>query len=286
MQPSDVSAVVCTLNSIESIQACLESLRGADVGELIVVDAQSTDGTREVAHEIADRVLTDPGQGLGQARNVGIENTRLPLILNMGSDNIMPPGQLPKMIRDLVDNKHQGVSARTLIEGRGFVSDGLNAWRAGRFVPGPAQVIGTPSLFDGDLLRVNPYDRSRIYSDDSELCERWTREFGATFGISSAYVFETGKATWDEVVIRCRMYGISDREVFDTGSRSGWTKARKLESLLHPLKSDLLKPLENLPAGQAIKNAPFLAAFAAMRYGCWVQSALRGTAQASKSSSS
>ena len=286
MQPSDVSAVVCTLNSIESIQACLESLREAGVGELIVVDAQSTDGTREVANAFADQVLSDQGLGLGQARNVGIENTRLPLILNMGSDNIMPPGQLPKMIQDLVDNKHQGVSARTLIEGRGFVSDGLNSWRAGRFVPGSAQVIGTPTLFDGDLLRVNPYDPSRIYSDDSELCERWTREFGATFGISSAYVFETGKATWDEVVIRCRMYGISDREVFDTGSRSGWTKARKLESLLHPLKSDLLKPLENLPAGQAIKNAPFLAAFAAMRYGCWVQSALRGTAQASKSSSS
>lgn len=285
MQPNDVSAVVCTLNSIESIRACLESLRKAGVGELIVVDAQSTDGTREVAHEIADQVLTDPGQGLGKARNVGIENTRLPLILNMGSDNVMPIGQLQQMIQDLLDNKHQGVSARTLLEGRGFVSDGLNAWRAGRFVPGPALVIGTPTLFEGDLLRANPYDPSRIYSDDSELCERWSREFGATFGISSAFVLETGKATWNEVVVRCRMYGISDREVFDTGSKSGWTKSRKLQSLFHPLKSDLVKPLERLPAGEAVKNAPFLAAFTAMRYGFWVQSALRGTAQASKFSS-
>ena len=285
MQPSDVSAVVCTLNSIEGIQACLESLRESGVGELVVVDAQSIDGTRDVAYALADQVLSDPGDGLGQARNVGIENTRLPLILNMGSDNIMPPGQLPKMIQDLIDSKHQGVSARTLIEGRGFVSDGLNAWRAGRFVPGPARVIGTPTLFDGDLLRANPYDPNRIYSDDSELCERWSREIGATFRISSAFVLETGKATWGEVVVRCRMYGISDREVFDIGSRSGWTKARKLQSLLHPLKSDLVKPLENLPTGQAVKSAPFLTAFAAMRYGFWMQSALLGTAQASKSAS-
>lgn len=285
MQPSDVSAVVCTLNSIESIQACLESLREAGVGELIVVDAQSTDGTREVANAFADQVLSDPGLGLGQARNVGIENTRLPLILNMGSDNIMPPGQLPKMIQDLIENKHQGVSARTLIEGRGFVSDGLNAWRAGRFVPGPARVIGTPTLFDGDLLRVNPYGPSRIYSDDSELCERWSREIGATFCISSAFVLETGKATWDQVVVRCRMYGISDREVFSTGDKSGWTTARKIQSLLHPLKSDLVTPLKQLPARQAIRNAPFLAAFATMRYGFWLDSAVRGTTQASKRSS-
>ena len=285
MQPNDASAVVCTLNSIESIRACLESLREAGVGELIVVDAQSTDGTCGIAHEIADQVLTDPGQGLGQARNLGILSTRLPLILNMGSDNVMPSGQLPLMIRDLLDNSHQGVSARTLIEGQGFVSDGLNAWRAGRFVPGPAEVIGTPTLFDGDLLRAHPYDPSRAYSDDSELCERWSREFGATFGISPAFVLETGKATWNEVVVRCRMYGISDREVFDTGRKSGWTKSRKFQSLLHPLKSDLVKPLKHLPVGQAVKNAPFLASFAAMRYGFWVQSAVRGTSQASKSAS-
>ncbi len=91
MKPRDVSAVVCTKNSISGIERCLTSLRVAGVDQIIVVDAHSTDGTREVANSAADIVLEDPGMGLGNARNIGIARTTQPLILNMGSDNVMPP---------------------------------------------------------------------------------------------------------------------------------------------------------------------------------------------------
>ena len=98
-QPGDVSAVVCTMNSIASIEPCLQSLKDAGVGEIIVVDASSTDGTRAIADQLADTVLTDPGTGLGNARNVGIAQTSKPLILNMGSDNVLPPDQLDWSLR-------------------------------------------------------------------------------------------------------------------------------------------------------------------------------------------
>lgn len=272
MRPHDVSAVVCTMNSIKSIRRCLESLRRAGVGEVLVVDAQSIDGTREVAEEFADRVLTDSGQGLGQARNLGIEGTRLPLILNMGSDNVMPQDQLPILIRDLLDNRHRGVSARTLVEGNGFVAEGMNAWRTARFSPGPAPIIGTPSLFEGDLLRASPYDPSRRYSDDSELCERWVRDFQATFGISSAYVLEIGKATWPEVVLRCQMYGSSDAEIYRHGCMNGWSARRKVQSLLHPLRVDFVSPLRKSSWEKKFANAPFLLMFSLMRYFYWLTS--------------
>lgn len=272
--PDDVSAVVCTLNSRSAIERCLTSLRDSGVGELIVVDAHSTDGTREVVQRLADMVLDDPGIGLGPARNIGIAVTTRALVLNMGSDNVMPPGQLQRMIDDLQEQGVQGVSARTLIEGSDYVAYGLNAWRTGRFVPGPAAVIGTPTLFVGDLLRGHPYDASRRFSDDSELCERWARERGARFAISRAYVLEVGKASWDEVVVRCRMYGISDEEVFSSGRRSGWSLARQARSLLHPVRADLVEPLARLGLRQALTSAPFLTAFAAMRYGYWGRAAV------------
>ena len=88
-------------------------------------------------------------------------------------------------------------------------------------------MIGTPTLFVGDLLRTHPYDPTRRFSDDSELCERWTREFSARFAISNAYVLEVGKSSWDEVVVRCRMYGISDEEIFSLGRDSGWSLLRQ-----------------------------------------------------------
>ena len=272
--PADVSAVVCTMNSISGIERCLESLRQAGVGELLVVDAHSTDGTRQVAERLADRVLEDPGTGLGNARNVGIAETTGALILNMGSDNVMPEGQLERMIATLDDGDYQGVSAQTLIEGDDYPSRGLNAWRRGRFVPGPATVIGTPTLFIGDLLRAQPYDPDRVFSDDSELCERWHREFGAHFAISDAAVLEIGKTSWNEVVIRCRMYGISDAEVFRHGSEDGWDARRKGLSLLHPLRADLLTPVRRLPATEAVAATPFLVAFTGMRYAYWARTAL------------
>lgn len=274
MQPSDVSAVVCTMNSISGIERCLHSLKREGVGELIVVDARSTDGTRELAEELADLVLEDPGTGLGNARNVGIARTTKPLILNMGSDNVMPNGQLQRMIDALERGQYQGVSARTIIEGTDYASMGLNAWRKGRFIPGPASVIGTPTLFDGDLLRANPYDPTRVFSDDSELCERWAAQFGATFAISDAYVTEIGKTSWKEVQIRCCMYGISDEEVFRIGRAQGWSPARQLKSLAHPARADFVRPLAHLPLAEAIAAAPFLGAFTAMRYGFWARAAL------------
>lgn len=271
----DVAAVVCTMNSGISVRECLTSLRAAGVGELIVVDAGSTDGTREIAHELADQVVDDPGIGLGNARNVGVAITTATYVLNMGSDNVMPAGELDRMLDYLTSRDLQGVSAQTFISGDDFVSRGLNDWRRGRFLPGPSAVIGTPTLFVGERLRSHPFDASRRFSDDSELCERWSHEFGARFAISDAHVLEIGKTSWAEVVVRCRMYGISDAEVFAVGSREGWSLRRKLSSLLHPARVDLYRPLRNLPALDALRSAPFLAGFTAMRYASWARTAAR-----------
>jgi glycosyltransferase involved in cell wall biosynthesis len=272
--PSDVSAVVCTLNSIASIEQCLKSLRASGAGELIVVDAGSTDGTREIANAMADQVLDDPGTGLGNARNVGIAKTTKKFILNMGSDNVMPDGQLQLMLDDLVNQDVQGVSAGTGIAGDDYIAFGLNGWRQGRFPPGPVAIIGTPTLFLGDLLRANPYDPTRKFSDDSELCERWARDFGAKFAISSARVLEIGKTSWGEVVARCHMYGVSDAEVFSIGSQTGWGLRRKLKSVLHPARVDFVEPLTRLDAIAGLKTAPFLTAFTTLRYYYWVRSTI------------
>jgi glycosyltransferase involved in cell wall biosynthesis len=261
------------MNSISGIERCLTSLKAAGVGQIIVVDAYSTDGTRQVAEKHADLVLEDEGKGLGNARNIGIQQTQGTLILNMGSDNVLPPDQLDIMIATLTQENLHGVSAQTRIEGSNYPSKGLNAWRQGRFRPGSAAVIGTPTLFIGEMLRAHPYDPSRTFSDDSELCERWATQFNSRFAISKAEVLEIGKTSWREVFIRCRMYGISDAEIFTQGISQGWNAKRKIRSVLHPLKSDLLTPMGHLPVTQAVTAAPFLLSFTAARYHYWARAA-------------
>ena len=269
-QPSDVSAVVCTKNSIASVEPCLQSLRNAGTGEIIVVDASSTDGTRAVADALADRVLEDPGTGLGQARNLGIAASSRDFILNMGSDNVMPPDQLQRMLSTLTRESVDGVSAQTRIAGSGYIAFGLNTWRSGRFRPGPTSVIGTPTLFRGDLLRAAPFNPDRSFSDDSELCERWKRDFDATFAISDAYVYEQGKVSFHELWVRCRMYGISDAEIYRNGVRSGWSTKRRIASLMHPVRRDVLDPISHGNFGQRLLAVPFLLGFVFLRYGSWI----------------
>ena len=271
--PTDVSAVVCTRNSISGIRECLESLRASGVGQVIVVDAHSTDGSREVAEILADLVISDPGIGLGNARNLGIAQTTGALILNFGSDNVIAPSSLIELLHEFEEANVHGMSTQTRIEGDDYLSAGLNAWRKGRFLPGPATVIGTPTLFIGDLLRQFPYDSSRRFSDDSELCERWAKQFNARFAISNVEVMEVGKTTWPEFKTRARMYGISDAEIFHQGSTTqNWSVHRKLKSLLHPIRVDFLHPARNLPIMDAVRFTPYFLAFTSIRYRSWIAS--------------
>ena len=265
-----ISAVVCTKNSIKSVADCLRSLRDAGVDEIIVVDAHSFDGTREVAQELADVVLTDPGVGLGFARNLGIARSVGHWVLNMGSDNVMPPGQLDRMINALADGSLAGVSAQTRILGKGYLAFGLNAWRSSRFPSGPATVIGTPTLFPGDLLRTDPFDENCAFSDDSELCERWSWSRGSKFAIADAYVIEVGKVSFEDVWTRARMYGHSDAEIYRRGTKRGWSLTRRLRSIIHPIRVDLFSPLVSLPPSKAIAALPFLSTFSTMRYLGWL----------------
>lgn len=268
--PQDVSVVVCTLNSESGIRACLQSVEDSGVGEIIVVDARSTDRTPEIASQFANLILEDPGTGLGNARNIGIAQTSGALILNMGSDNVMPPGELVKMIDYLEKGEYQGVSARTKIVGSNYVAQGLNVWRKGRFPSGSNPIIGTPTLFLGETLRAFPYDAQRKFSDDSELCERWAREFNAKFAISDAEFLEVGKASWPEVKIRAQMYGVSDHEVFSQGVAAGWSLGRRFKSLRHPFTADVFLPMKNTHTIEGLKALPFLLAFAGYRYTGWL----------------
>ena len=135
-------------------------------------------------------------------------------------------------------------------------------------------------MFRGDLLRASPFDPDRLFSDDSELCERWKRDFDATFAISDAYVYEQGKVSFHELWVRCRMYGTSDAEVFTSGRTNGWPVSRQIRSLAHPLAADVIEPMTHTRATQAAGALPFLLAFASMRYAGWAQAAWKRQARA------
>ena len=67
-----VSVVIPTYNEAGSIARVLDEIPVALVTEVLVVDAGSTDGTREIAAAHGARVIVEPRRGYGRACLTGL----------------------------------------------------------------------------------------------------------------------------------------------------------------------------------------------------------------------
>ena len=271
---NDVSVVMCTKDTVATIEACLRAVLANRPGELIVVDGLSTDGTCEVAGEYASRVVSDGGKGLAFARNLGLETATKRYVAYVGPDNILQPGTLDRMVLEKERNGWVGVSAVTrILNPADYLSWCMDKYKAIRFSPGERSVIGTPTLFDRDILSRFRFDPDLTSSDDADLCARLTR-VGYRLGIADVVVYEIGTCSLRNVLKRWLWYGQSDAEYYWKYSDQ-WTKRRKLFSLSHPLRSELLKPGWAAVRGGDLLIIPFLLLITAIRYFGWARSARR-----------
>jgi len=275
----EVSAVICTWNAENIIEQCLASLRKNNVGEIVLVDASSTDKTRQIASSYVDNILTDPREGLARARNIGIAKTKGKYILNFGSDNVFPEGSLSEMLGWLIERNFSGVSAVTHLRNsqESYLAKAMNRYKQARFYPGEKEVIGTPTLFRADLLKKHPYDDKMGWSDDSDLCDR-LRPQGHRFAISDALVLEVGSETLKSVIYRWKGYGRSDWEIYKKYSKT-WTLTRKLKSFVHPLMVELIQPFLRTKGSIRINLLPFLLVITSIRYFSWIKHALSGLSE-------
>ena len=90
---SGLSACIITFNEADRIEACLRSVSFCD--EIIVVDAHSTDGTREILRELKRRIRTfynDVNVGFAVAQNQAIRASGAEWVLTLNPDVLLLPG--------------------------------------------------------------------------------------------------------------------------------------------------------------------------------------------------
>ena len=135
--------------------------------------------------------MSDPREGLARARNIGIQESSGKYILNFGSDNEIPTGELEKMLHYLITREYSGVSSMTYLKNadESYLTWAMDCYKRARYYPGERPVIGTPTLFTARLIKECPYNNKMTHSDDADLCDR-LREVGHKFAISDAFVFE------------------------------------------------------------------------------------------------
>jgi (heptosyl)LPS beta-1,4-glucosyltransferase len=86
---SALAAIVITKNEEQNIRRCLDTVRWAD--EIIVVDANSTDRTVEIAKEYTGKVYIRPWDGYGAAKNFGLTQCASEWVFWLDADERVTP---------------------------------------------------------------------------------------------------------------------------------------------------------------------------------------------------
>src|SRR5687768_7872666 len=84
-----ISATIITFNEQSNIKAACESVAWAD--EIVVVDSNSTDATRELAEAAGARVITNAWPGFGAQKQFAVEQARHEWIFSLDADERVSP---------------------------------------------------------------------------------------------------------------------------------------------------------------------------------------------------
>lgn len=262
----DVSVIICTKNSEDTIGEVLKSVIKNNPLEIILVDAKSTDNTRNIAKKYVSKILLDPGKGLAIARNIGLKEVKGKFVLFIGSDNVIGSKTIIRLKKYMNDYSYIGVAALTRLKNRNrnYFTRGLDMrWKL-RFFEGPREVIGTPYIFKTEVLKQYKFDPNMSWSDDSDLGTKLSRN-GYKLGYSNVKCWEIGFENLKSILYRFRMYGKSDYEYYNKYS-TNWKLKRKIRSILHPFIVEFMEPMIKLKGCKKLFFLPFLFLITFYRY--------------------
>ncbi|MGH7369257.1 MAG: glycosyltransferase family 2 protein, partial [Candidatus Methylomirabilaceae bacterium] len=114
----DLTATIITYNEEQNIRECLDSL--AWVKEIVVVDSESRDRTREICLAYTDKVVVHRWEGHIEQKNHAISLATHDWILSIDADERVPDELREAIQRELSAPRHHGylVSRRNYFLGR------------------------------------------------------------------------------------------------------------------------------------------------------------------------
>lgn len=273
MDLQDVSVVVCTKNSQTLLGDCLSYIqKETPEAELIIVDADSTDKTKDIAAQYAAKIVSDQRRGLSYARQLGIDTANRALVAFVSPDNMVPRDAMLSMVAEMEhDSKLAGVQSLTVIK------ETKNYWEwATKKIfelwlnaTGFTDIIGTPCIFRKSIVSVMRYDVDiKGGADDTALCLKLIKA-GYKLKRINAIAFEKQDLSLATFFARWKFYGSGDHDFYKKYSTE-WTLKRKIQSLMHPFKKHLFRgSLIAMKTGNMLLIPALLVAVFARYYG-WV----------------
>src|SRR2546421_12127877 len=108
-----VSVVIPTMNEEASIGAVIDEVQTALVGwdlEILIVDTDSRDRTRDIATGKGARVVAEPRRGYGRAYKTGFAASRGTYLATLDADSTYPANRFPDLLLPLAEDRADFVS--------------------------------------------------------------------------------------------------------------------------------------------------------------------------------
>lgn len=114
-----VSLVIPARNEAANLEWVLPRIQESAVGELILVDGGSTDGTTAVARRLWPdvRIVSDNGMGKGDALRVGFAAATSQFVVMMDADGSMHPREISRFVDALASGCDVAKGSRLLPDG-------------------------------------------------------------------------------------------------------------------------------------------------------------------------
>jgi glycosyltransferase involved in cell wall biosynthesis len=203
-----VTVVVPTRNSMRTLDACLRSIRAQDVPvELVVVDNDSTDGTYELARELADTAVRGGPERSAQ-RNTGVRLATTDWILWIDADMVLPPTTVSAALATAKQAAVDAVAVPEMSIGSGFWT-ACRALERSCYVDDPS--LHNPRLLRRDLLLGDgQFDPAMAGPEDTDLRLR-LRSTGTRTALcpDALIVHDEGRLTLRSILAKRVYYGRS-----------------------------------------------------------------------------
>lgn len=197
-----LSIVIPAFNEARLIEQCLQSIavsiaanhKSGFASEIIVVDNNSTDNTAELARQAGARVVFEPINQIGRARNTGAAHAVGDWLLFLDADSLLSPGLLTDIVGAIESGKYVGCGSTLRMDGLPWWAHlTLRIWTGAsilfRWAAGALVVCRRDAFQD-----VGGFDQNLYALDEialSKQLKRWGQRRGLRFTILTRHPLET-----------------------------------------------------------------------------------------------
>jgi len=208
-----VSIIIPTYNSQKSVKRCVASVREQKYPgiELIVVDNNSTDSTREIVKGYGDIYIKGPERC--SQRNFGASKAKGEYLFFIDSDMELEPEVVSDCVKEAIDDDKDAIVVPEVSVGEGFWA-GCKALERSCYIGDDS--IEAPRFFKkAAFFAVGGYDEGLLAAEDWDLSLR-LKEKGFSFSRVDAVIkHHEGRLRLKDTIIKKYKYGKTIHKYID-----------------------------------------------------------------------